>query len=809
MVASYDQGKRALEELIGWAEANDFLNKRNEATTRLHLIDSMLTEVLTWPKELIQAEEPAGSGRIDYALGKPATQLIIEAKREGEYFELPPGTQTGVHSISSITDGNASKALRNAMIQVAGYAASNGVPLAGVTNGHQLVLFIAVRTDGTPPLGGSALVFPTLSDMLSDFRLLWDHASPPGVDQRALFAKLRGVAARAPEPLSTHLTDYPGVKKRNDLQMDLEILGELFLIDVARLHELRTEFLVDCYASSGALSQYAEVSKQILQTRYSLLSEQPGIEATPVQDKKGLRTELTQDMLAAAASHRPIILLGDVGVGKTTFIQRLVHVDASDLFENAITLYIDFGSSTTLGDLREFVLRESGRQLLEQYGIDIEESAFVEAVYHGDLNRFDKSVAGMLKEIDPTAYLKRRIQFLEQRISERSEHLPSCLTHLRSTQQRQVVIFLDNIDQRSATDQDQVFLIANEIASSWPATVFVTLRPETFHTSSHSGALSGYQARVFTISPPRTEVMLQKRFDFVLKRLRDSGEMGSLPVGITLGSSSLEAFLKMLAENCKSNRELIALIDNIAGGNMRLALDFVTQFIGSGHVDSRKILEIFEQSGHYKIPIHEFLRALLYGDGVHYDPESSPIANILRISQPDGREHFLLPLLLAEIQSQGDKLAREGYVGADAVYAFAQNLGFNEQQIVAALEHAVAKRLVHQAPRLVDARTHIHYRITTVGAYTTRLLMRLFAYADAMVVDTPIIDVRYRTVISDAFSLSERLARAEYFRTYLDKQWENVGATGAAWDWSVVSDALGKDIREIGKRTDPDTWNYL
>lgn len=87
--------------------------------------------------------------------------------------------------------------------------------------------------------------------------------------------------------------------------------------------------------------------------------------------------------------------------------------------------------------------------------------------------------------------------------------------------------------------------------------------------------------------------------------------------------------------------------------------------------------------------------------------------------------------------------------------------------------------------------------------------MRLFAYADAMVVDTPIVDPGYRKVIADAFSLSERLARAEYFRTYLDKQWEHVGATGAAWDWSVVSDALGKDIREIGKRTDPDTWNYL
>ena len=808
MPGEYDDGKASLDALIEWADANDAGLRRNEAETRLHLIDDLLMSALGWPKSAVHPEIAADEGWIDYALGAPATRLVIEAKREGITFELPAGTRTGVHSIASLTDGRAGRPLRDAMIQVSRYAAANGVAQAGVTNGHQLILFIAVRTDSVKPLDGKALVFPSLADMFSEFRLLWDNTSPPGVESRRLHATLRSGVSAPPEPLSMHLNDYPGVQRRNDLQSGLEVLGELFLVDVARLDELREEFLTDCYASSGALSQYAEVSKQILQTRYSLLhTEASGITNRPAQGKRGLTPELTQDMLAAAASRRPIVLLGDVGVGKTTFIQRLVHVDAKELFSDAINIYIDFGTSTTLGRLDEFVVRESINQLRENCQIDIEEADFVEAVHNSALNRFDKGVVGRLKEVDPTAYQRARIGFLQERVSDRAEHLSLSLEHLHATARRQVVIFLDNIDQRNAADQDQVFLIANELASNWPATVFVTLRPESFYSSTHSGALSGYQPRVFTIAPPRTDVMLQRRFDFVLKQLSETGRLGSYPKGVTVDSESLQSFFEMLAENFRSNEPLLALIDNMAGGNMRMALSFVADFIGSGHIDTRKILDIYQQSPNgYKIPVHEFLRALLFGDRMYYDPESSPIANLLRTTQADGREHFLLPLLLNEIQLQGERGGQEGHVSADHVFSFAQGWGFTEEQIVAGLDFAVEKRLLDAAPRYTSDRPRAHFRITTVGAYTTRVILTHFAYVDAIVVDTPIMDSQYRGLLQDARTLADRLSRAEYFRTYLDREWNAVTAEGAGWQWPDVSERIRLDIRRIGSRTAPATW---
>ena len=82
MPSEYDAGKAALDALIEWTESNPRVEERNEAATRLHLIDGIVVDVLRWPRSAVRPEETTGSGFIDYALGSPGTKLIVEAKRK-------------------------------------------------------------------------------------------------------------------------------------------------------------------------------------------------------------------------------------------------------------------------------------------------------------------------------------------------------------------------------------------------------------------------------------------------------------------------------------------------------------------------------------------------------------------------------------------------------------------------------------------------------------------------------------------------------------------------------------------------------
>jgi hypothetical protein len=690
-----------------------------------------------------------------------------------------------------------------AIEQAIGYCLERGVPLGAVSNGHQLVAFIGSRQDGVPPAKGKALVFPSLEAMREDFRLLWDGLSRPGVSSHILYAQLQQAThPPPPEKLSQRIVSYPGFKNRNQLATDLRILGELFIEDIAQAEELEKDFLEQTYCPSGALSQYALVSKQILKSHYQAFFEQEvDLMAQPAATKAGAAKEISADTLAASLSRRPIILLGDVGVGKTMFIRHLIAVDAEDLFERALALYVDFGKQPALAtEIESFVRSSFVEQLLGKYEIDVYERNFVRGVYHSDLARFEKGIYSDLREVDPSEFKRQELTMLKEKTHDTEAHLRASLDHATKAQQRQVVIFLDNVDQRPIQFQDQAFLMAQSFAQTWPGTVFVALRPETFHRSKHAGSLAAYLPRVFTIAPPRIDLVLIKRLSFALSQLERTRSLAALGLGVTFESAALQLYVKALIHSLETNRNLVELIDNLSGGNVRRTLGFLTTFVGSGHVDSEKIIAAMEADGRYDVPVHEFLRAIIYVDHEHFDPSASELGNVFDLSSPDAREHFLLPLLLSHVERAGDIGGSEGFVSAEDVFAEGQRAGFVPSQVEGAIRRALNKRMLESDIRGIDEGEGNRYRVTTIGAYSVKRLMGQFAYVDAMIVDTPIIDASVRNQIKDARSIEDRLARADAFRRYLDDSWQPLAGNGLAFDWMPSSNALEGEIEDIAWR---------
>ncbi len=151
---------------------------RNEATTRLHLIDAVLYDCLAWDRLESVHEESQDGEFADYVLSTGGVRrLLVEAKREGTYFELPDQFPR-IAKLNAVFAASAD--LASAVKQALGYAFSRGLPFAAVSNGHQWVAFLASRDDGVPPLDGRALCFLSLGDIAENFRLAWDILSRPG-----------------------------------------------------------------------------------------------------------------------------------------------------------------------------------------------------------------------------------------------------------------------------------------------------------------------------------------------------------------------------------------------------------------------------------------------------------------------------------------------------------------------------------------------------------------------------------------------------------------------------------------------------
>lgn len=799
MAASdYENALARLVALSEWWEKEGSQN-RNEATTRLHLIDAIVHGALCWPKGLVIAEERYAGKYTDYSIGHPATRLIVEAKREGVYFELPAGVGPGVMNLATLFQ--VSDEFEAAARQALGYCQERGVPLAAVTNGYQLVAFLASRQDGVPPLTGRALVFDSFLAMQDGFPALWNNLSPDGVEGRTIHATLGdSVVSTPPAKLSARIPDYPGFWVRNRIQTELKILADLVLEDIARAPELEGEFLRRCYSSTNTLSEYAMVSREILEARYTALT---AIEAeavlAPARQDGGLAPALTMDVAAGSLGRRPLILLGDVGVGKSMFIRHFMQIDARAVLAKSIVLSINFGGEATLAeDLRTYVMERFVDQLRD-YDIDVEADGFVRNVYKAELRSFENRPGGRLKKSNPQEFEFREIGLLERKVAIRDRHLEASLRYASRSMKRQIIVFLDNIDQRAADFQEQVFLIGQSLAETWPATVFLSLRPDTFYRSRNVGSLTGYQPRVFTIAPPDIKQVIDKRLRFCSGLVNDPSIRHQLmPAALDQQAATLGMYLDILARSFDDAPELVEFVENLGGGNVREALGFLNTFVGSGHVNTRKILEIEEKDGDYRIPLHEFVRAIIYGDHQYFDPTASPVANVLEISTEDGREHFLLMLLLLHIERAGEVGRREGFVGIDEIMVFGQSLGYIPAQIEFALRHGADKRLLQAGPRSADE-TARRYRITTVGAYTYKKLVPTFIYVDAVVVDTPIVDPRVADEIAHCREVQDRLSRARNFVAYLDAQWTAVVQPDLPFDWSEMSGQLKADFNRVAR----------
>lgn len=801
---NYENCRSNLENLISWTKKVKVEN-RNEATTRFHLIDTIILDCLDWQKEDIKTEEAYEGEYTDYTLSLSRPVVIVEAKREGYYFELPEGMKGIDYSIESLCKDNPN--FKKAIEQVCGYCQSRGVEIAIVSNGWQFVSFVAVRLDGVPPLKGTAIVFSSLEKIQSNFLDFWNFLSRHGIESKRLKNKLCGILLPdLPQKLSASLQTYPGIKDRNSFQTNLQILSDLILEDVIRYQDLEKVFLEECYCNAGALSHYSAVSKEILKTRYENLFEKDNqqVSVQAAVGKGGINQDF-KDIAAHSISRRPILLIGDVGVGKSTFINNLIQVEAPEIFKDCISIKIDLGVKIILNtDIREAVVSEITKILFSDYQIDIFENNFVKGVYHADYERFKRGINKPYFDSNSEKAVEKTIEFFEGKQANKSEHLKNVLSHIAKARKKQIVIFIDNCDQRDYDTQQTAFLIAQEIAENWqPVTIFVSLRPETFNNSLKKGALSGYHPKAFTIAPPRVDLVIEKRLEFARKITNGEIKLAQFEGTIGVKLSNLKGLIEILIYSFKTNGDLHRFIDNICNGNIRHAIDIVKNFLGSGHVDTEKILKIYEDSGSYLIPLHEFLRAVIYGNKVHFDPDSSYLFNLFDVHFQDKKEHFLVPILLGILEAKNNSGKDSGFVETIKVSNHLQSIGFSIDQVDNSIEILINRNIVETSARGTTFdrnKLPLSLRITTTGAYHLNVLSAFFTYIDAIIVDTPIFDNQVRGEIQDYYDIDRRLRRAMIFKTYLDSVWKELEDQQTFFNWNEKSKYLEDDINKIKNR---------
>jgi GTPase SAR1 family protein len=610
------------EMTVGISKLREIISARpadsaywNEAQNRFQFIDRLLSECLGWQRPYIEVENSDElGGKSDYMLGRPP-KAVLEAKKEAKHFNIPPaGKPNIVRKLRPLVDS--CKNLEEAVRQVIPYCAMRGAAIAIICNGPQLLVFQAIIL-GQSPTDGECYLFNGFDAYLDNFPLLWSILSPEGISENRAyreFALHRN--PRIPPKASSAISEPTKFRYRNRFQENLRSLASLLLEDIIDDPSIKPTFYRECYVSSDANNRHLLLSKQVIASRYKRVT---GDGTTPAPLERSTTVDATGSIkfddpaLALGRGSRPIVVIGDIGVGKTSFFENLFEQLDSSVKGDTLFIHLNLGIKANLSEgLKAYILAEIPSFLKARYNIDIENREFVQSIYYDEIERFDKSVKGALKQIDPTSYEKEKIAFLDEKVRRRDGHLHASLGHLAHGQNKQIILVIDNADQRTFEVQQEAFLIAQEFAATRNLLVFVALRPSTFFQSKLTGALSGYQNKVLAIAPPPADEVLQKRITFAV-RVAEGKIAPPLLSGIRLQVRGIIHFLNATLRSIRANESIRQFLSNITGGNTRLVIELITSFCRSPNVDSQKIVEIEETTGDYKAPLHEFTKHALFG----------------------------------------------------------------------------------------------------------------------------------------------------------------------------------------------------
>ena len=168
MSIEYSVAHDNLKKLVSaYSESGE---QANEAQTRFSFIDRMLEECLDWPKSETEVEVFESEGRTDYELGRPRI-FIVEAKASRDGFKIPPKRARTRMPLQSLMRFD--EAVHDAVTQAQAYGAKRGVRPVAVSNGSQLIAFLATRDDGIAPLEGDAVVLDGFEELLKHFNIIY------------------------------------------------------------------------------------------------------------------------------------------------------------------------------------------------------------------------------------------------------------------------------------------------------------------------------------------------------------------------------------------------------------------------------------------------------------------------------------------------------------------------------------------------------------------------------------------------------------------------------------------------------------
>lgn len=714
----------------------------NEADTRFNIIDSIVHDVLDWPKTAVKRELSISPGFADYVLYNAANlpALVIEAKREGSYFKLPnrkttnPNAPEYLSMRSLLTDAP----IKEAISQARTYCLDIGCAFGCITNGHEWIIFRAFE-QGADWKSLRAFVLPSLDSIDENFTQIFNSLSYRRV---SFDGSLNELISKTPlENRETYrpgdeITAYTRTIQSNKYVQYLRPIAERFFgqIDAKQL-----ELMNECYVSDPSYESTFKAAESILFDSLTPYLESYGVKETKNTDGGGSFGSRLEKSVTREARADVVVLFGGKGIGKSTFLRRLLFTKPPQILKkNSVIALVDLLSTpedkpviekkiweTLITQMDTENILNSDREKLSTLFNDRFEIAEKQDLYNipKDSLEYNKTLNSLISD------WKKDHQYVAQKLGE----------HLKR-RHKGVIVVIDNTDQFRGL-QEYCFTHAQSIANTLKCLVIISMREERFYASTIHGVLDAFQNSGFHLSSPSPQDVFLKRINYVLRLLNNKSRRSEIidPETTPETITAITALLRNLRSEFQSNAShLSGFLTACAHGNIRLALELFRGLIQSRYTNIDEITS----KPDWTWQIHQVLKPVMIPNRFFYEESESHVPNIFQLRNKKRSSHFTTQRILGALVSHSESRG-SSFVDLPQLLTEHSNRFHMEEDTKATIDMLLRYGLIEANNRIDEYADSIDsIRATPYGRHLQNQLSSAFTYIDLVSTDTAICDSR-------------------------------------------------------------------
>lgn len=444
--------------------------------------------------------------------------------------------------------------------------------------------------------------------------------------------------SRGKAEFNTPVSRLGGKRVQNE-ELEENTFGRTFVFENRNIFDPKTErdmglIVENAYVPSVKREQHIEpIYKEIKKFELPSMKNSTLLSTdAPVE----LVQKMNQRIEEKNEAYSLMLLIGNVGSGKTTFIRYFKKMFLEDKYPylanqcDWVFLNMNFApiSGTEIYDwIKNNIINEIKANHKDIAFSDIE---LIKKIFRKEIRDFDTGIGALLKN-SKEEYNKELFRLLKDKLENATTYLDAILSYLRETKQTLPIVVLDNCDKRSKDEQLLMFQVAEWIRTTFKCIVILPMRDSTYDLYRNEPPLDTVvKDLVFRIDPPDLLKVIQARLDYIIRITNQTESTYVLKNGINVSiqRSELIEYFRCILLAIRSNRSAADIFYKLSDRNTRNGIQLFEDFCKSGHILSDDIFKIRASSREYELPLYKFLNALLRKNRKYYHGDASNFVNL-------------------------------------------------------------------------------------------------------------------------------------------------------------------------------------